>query len=191
MVDATCYLKGFFNAVEAWQGNCDVDVWRLEDSMGEVSNLERGTPSRNHNDWQSGYPLVTNITDELVAHVEALLELFQSETSFMAPLRSTDSHKFCYCIGDASAEGFAIATQHPDLSLETQDGLWDEVFAEGGSNLREAQNFGNHILNETKAGNYYGCDVWACTNPRGGIYSVKYSPALDNSILKVNLKLIV
>ena len=82
----------------------------------------------------------------------------------MVPLRPTDSHKLRYCVGDASAEGFAIVTQHLDLSTETRHGLWDKLFAEGGSNLREAQNFGNHLLHEVKAGTPDGCAVWACTD---------------------------
>ena len=28
-----CFLKGFFNAIEAWRGNRDVEGWRLDDAM--------------------------------------------------------------------------------------------------------------------------------------------------------------
>ena len=37
-----CYLKGFFNAVEAWRGDRDLEGWRLTDSMFEVGSLRAG-----------------------------------------------------------------------------------------------------------------------------------------------------
>ena len=77
----------------------------------------------------------------------------------MAPLMPTDSHRLRHCVGDISAEGFAIVTQHQDLSTEARDGLCNELFAEGGSNLREAQNFGNHLLHEIEAGKHDSCAV--------------------------------
>ena len=128
-----CYLKVFFNAVEAWCGDRDLDGWRLTDSMFEVGALKAGdTPA---GEWRTGYPLNTRITYKLIAHANALLALLISETPLMAPLRPTDTHELCYCIGDASAEGFAIVTQHQDLFTGMRDGLWDELFAEGGFNL--------------------------------------------------------
>ena len=134
-----------------------MEGWHLADSTFEVGSLEAGDSS--DGEWRAGYPLSTRITDKLIIHAKALLALFISETPLMVPLRPTDSHKLRYCFGDASAEGFAIVTQHPDLSTETRDGLWDELFAEGGSNLREAKNFGNHLLHKIKAGKPNGCAV--------------------------------
>ena len=69
----------------------------------------------------------------------------------MVPLRPTDSQKLQCCVSDASAKGFTIVTKHPDLSTERCDGLWDESFAEGGSNLWETQNFGSNLLHKVKA----------------------------------------
>jgi hypothetical protein len=82
----------------------------------------------------------------------------------MVLLRPIDVHKLRYTVGDASAEGFFIATQYPDATLDSRGGLWDETFAQGGSNLREAQNFGNHLLIKVKAGKHNGCAVWAFTD---------------------------
>ena len=56
----------------------------------------------------------------------------------MVPLRSTDAHKLRYIVADASAEGFSIVTQYPELKLEGRDGMWTLAFARGGSNLRES-----------------------------------------------------
>ena len=107
----------------------------------------------------------------------------------MVPVRPMDTHKLRYCIGDASTEGFAIITQHPDLSTETRDGLWDELFAEGGSNLREAQNFGNHLLQEVKAGKHDDCAVWACTD--NSVWSAVWNKGMSTvkHLSKIVLKL--
>ena len=35
-----CFLKSFFNAVEAWRGDRDLDGWRLSSVMDLVSQLE-------------------------------------------------------------------------------------------------------------------------------------------------------
>ena len=39
-----------------------------------------------------------------------------------------------------------------------------EYFADGGSNLQEVQNFGNHLLQEVLEGKHNGCDVWTGTD---------------------------
>ena len=157
-----CYLKGFFNATEAWRGARDLNGWCISDAVTAVTNLEHeGAPK---DDYARGYPISTHITEELVNHATALLKIFASDVPLMIPLRPTDSHKIRYTVGDASAEGFSIATQYPDMTISFRDGLWSEAFAEGGSNLREAQNFGNHLLHEVLAGKHDGCAVWAGTD---------------------------
>jgi len=112
-------------------------------------------------EFSKGYPISTFITPELIAHCSALEHLLAAEAPLLVPVRPTDAHKLRYVVGDASAEGFFIATQYPDLSITTRGGLWEDEFAEGSSNLREAQNFGNHLLDEIKAGKHDGCAVWA------------------------------
>lgn len=157
-----CYLKGFFNAVEAWRYGRDVDGWRLSELMADAATMDR--KELPPVEFKKGYPSVTSITSELIDHVEALLCLFSSDTPLMVPLRPSEAHKLRYIVGDASAEGFSIVTQYPDMKLTSRDGMWDEVFAEGGSNLREAQNFANHCLNEIRSGMHDGCSLWAATD---------------------------
>lgn len=157
-----CYLKGFFNAVEAWRFGRDIDGWRLSEAMLEAALMDgKELPPT---DFKKGYPARTRITTELLDHVDALLYLFASESPLMVPLRPSEAHKLRYVVGDASAEGFAIATQYPDLSLHCRDGLWEDEFAKGGSNLREAQNFANHCLHEIRSGMHDGCALWAATD---------------------------
>ncbi|KAL7532942.1 hypothetical protein ACHAXR_006517 [Thalassiosira sp. AJA248-18] len=156
------FLKGFFNAIEAWRLGRDVDGWRLNEIMLAVAEMDGKELS--HSEFKKGYPVLTRITFELFSHAQALLRLFVSESPLMVPLRPTDAHKIRYVVGDASAEGFSIITQYPDLHIDGRDGLWDEDFAEGGSNLREAQNFANHLLLEIRSGKHDGCAVWAATD---------------------------
>ncbi len=160
--EGRCYLKGFFNALEAFRAGRDPDGWRLAESWDEARELD----SRGVADAMVGqdYPLVTRITSELRAHVDALLSLFASEAPLALPLRPTDKGKLRYVGGDASAEGFSWATQYPSGRLETRHGLWEEAFARGGSNLREAQNQVNHLLADVRAGRHDGCEVWCVTD---------------------------
>ncbi len=110
-------------------------------------------------DAQGDYPLATAVTSELLAHTEALQVLFQEELPIMVPIRPTDKHKLQFFVGDASREGFGGSTQYPDGWVSSREGLWDPEFAEGGSNLREAQNQVNHLIAEIRARLHDGCEV--------------------------------
>ena len=107
----------------------------------------------------AGYPLETKITGKMLMHVEALRVLFAGPVPLAVPICPTDISKLRYVIGDASAEGFGAGKQYPDLVFEGRDVLWRTEFAEGGSNLREAQNLANHLLADIRAGKHDGYKV--------------------------------
>ena len=113
---------------------------------------------------QEGYPFLTRITDELIMHTKALLELFASDIPLTLPLRPTYAHKLRYFAADASAEGLGSVIQYPDVSIEGRDGLWMPAFSEGGSNLRECTAQVNHLLGDVKAGKHDGCEIWCATD---------------------------
>jgi hypothetical protein len=116
-------------------------------------------------DAQDDYPLLsTPMTSELSLHVEALQILFAGQQPLMIHIRPTDKGKLCFFCGDALREGFGGATQYPNGTLTSREGLWDCQFAEGGSNLREAQNQVNHLLYEIRAGRHDGYKLWAATD---------------------------
>ena len=118
--------------------------------MAFTSNMDaKELPSK---EFSKGYPIATRITMELFEHAGALLRLFEANEPLMVPLRPSEAHKLRYVVGDASAEGFSIATQYPDHTIESRDELWDELFTEGDSNLRETQNFANHLLLKIRSG---------------------------------------
>ncbi len=82
----------------------------------------------------------------------------------MLPICPADVRKLCFFIGDASIEDFGGATQFPDGTITSWEELWDQKFAGGGSNLREAKNQVNHLLHEIIAGRHDGCKLWAATD---------------------------
>ena len=84
---------------------------------------------------QTDYPEETKVPSELILHVEALCTLFLGDVPRLVPLRPTDVHKIRYTVGDASAEGFGVGTQYPDLEFEGRDGLWLPEFAEGPARI--------------------------------------------------------
>ena len=85
--------------------------------MAELAQLDGNEADKM--EYSAGYPVSTQVTDKLIVHANALLKLFASKTPLMPPLCPTDVHKIRYTIGDASAKGFFIGTQYPDLSLYT------------------------------------------------------------------------
>jgi hypothetical protein len=87
--DAKCYLKGFFNAIEAFQSDCDPKGWWIQNSVGAVAFLEFGYNSGEGSplDAQGDYPLLTPVTSELLLHIEALQILFTGEQPMMIPIR--------------------------------------------------------------------------------------------------------
>ena len=113
--EGRCFLKGFFNALEAFRFGRDDDGWRLADAsdlsgaMDAAANLE--TQDAGQESAHAGYPLETRVTNQLVMHAEALLTLFSSETPMVIPIRPTGRGKVRYICGDASAEGFGVVTQ--------------------------------------------------------------------------------
>jgi len=92
-------LKGFFNAIEAWRFGRDLDGWRLSEAMMEAYLLEATDAPRVV--AQQNYPAHMRITTELIDHIGALQQLFESKTPLMIPVRPTDKHKLRYVVGDA------------------------------------------------------------------------------------------
>ena len=175
--DCRSYLKGMFNALESWRWDRDLDGWRLQQLMEDAADLEVNHAARAR--AGAGYPLETKITGEMLMHVEALRVLFEGPVPLAVPIRPTDINKLRYVIGDASAEGFGAGTQYPDLVFEGRDGLWLTDFAEGGSNLREAQNLANHLLADIRAGKYDGCEVWTATD--NAVWSYVWTKGLSTA----------
>lgn len=175
--DARSYLKGIFNAIESFRSDRDDDGWRVHQAMEQAAldyaleedaiSVEESPPCTNSQEGSGDYqpyPESTQITPQMRHHVEALNILFNTDTPHSIPIRPTDKHKFRIVIGDASAEGFGVGTQYPDLEFEGRDGLWTKEFGGKPSNLREARNIANHLLRDIRAGKHDGCEVWLCTD---------------------------
>jgi hypothetical protein len=160
--EGRCFLKGFFNALEAFRCDRDLDGWKLQEAMDSARELEENDASRET--AGNGYPLVTRVTYQLVLHTHALRRLFNTEEPRVSSIRPTEKSKIRYACGDASAEGFAQAVQYPDLRIDERDGLWLPEFAEKSSNLREAMNIANHLKHDIQAGKHDGCEIWQATD---------------------------
>ncbi len=179
--DAKCYLKGFFNALEAFRPDRDSQGWRIGKSEDSLELLEFSVQKEEDSviDAQGDYPLLTPATSELLLHAEALQVLFIGQEPLLVPIRPTDKGKLRYYVGDASREGFGGATQFPDGHISSREGLWDPNFADGGSNLREAQNHVNHLLYEIRAGMHDGCELWAATD--NSVWSAVWNKGLSSA----------
>lgn len=98
--EARCFLKGFFNAIEAFRADRDVNGWQIREGFDGLLAPELGDDfglseiefeeaaaaasaleviDAPTGVAQAGYPPLTNITPELLAHSEALLEYFDTE----------------------------------------------------------------------------------------------------------------
>jgi hypothetical protein len=93
--DAKCYLKGIFNALEAFRSDRDSQGWQIgysEDSA-ELLEFAVNTGKDSLLDAQADYPLLTPVTLELLLHVEALQTLFKGGEPMLVPVRPTDKGK--------------------------------------------------------------------------------------------------
>jgi hypothetical protein len=160
--EGRCFLKGFFNAMEAFRSDRDLDGWRLQEVMDSARELEEIDASRAV--AAGDYPLLTRVTYQLVLHTHALRRIFNTEEPRVTLIRPTEKNKIRYACGDASAEGFAQAVQYPDLTIDERDGLWLPEFAEKSSNLREALNIANHLKHDIMQGKHDGCELWQATD---------------------------
>ncbi len=97
----------------------------------------------------------------------------------MVPICLTDKRKLRYYVGDAFREGFGGATQSPEGGLISQEGLWDLEFAKGGSNLWDAQNQVNHLLQEIRVGKHDECKLWVATN--NSVWSAIWTKGMSNA----------
>jgi hypothetical protein len=208
-LDARPYLKGFFNAIEAFRIDRDRNGWRIR-AKAELDLTQSGiqydcglTPIQEEaamnsaealeiNDSSTaaamvGYPLLTAITPELIDHCEALIQLFEGDTPREVFIRPASATQYRYYIGDASAEGFGGVTQFPDGTIRGRRGLWDAKFAEGGSNVREAINQVNHLIREIRSGIHDGCALWPFTD--NAVWSAVWLKGLSTAKHLFNLVL--
>jgi hypothetical protein len=117
--DVKCYLKGIFNALEAFRSNQDSQGWHVENLVDSAELLEFSVETGQDVliKAQGDYPLTTAITSELLLRTEALKILFEGEQPLMLPICPTDIRKLCFFIGDASQEDFGGDTQLSDGTI--------------------------------------------------------------------------
>ena len=102
--DAKCYLKGIFNAIEAFRSNQDPEGWRIESSVNSAAFLEYSSELglESPMELQGDYPLEKKVAAELLLHAEALQELFKGKQPLMVPICPTNKRRLRFYVGDAS-----------------------------------------------------------------------------------------
>jgi hypothetical protein len=89
--EGRCFLKGFFNALEAFRSDRDLDGWKLLEAMDSARELEENDASRET--AGNGYPLFTKVTYQLVLHTHTLRRLFNTVEPRVSSIRPTEKSK--------------------------------------------------------------------------------------------------
>ena len=82
------YLKGVFNAIEAFRWYWDLDGWWLCQAM--ESAMQLGTDDSSRVVAELGYPCETQLLSEMMLHIEALRALFAAEVPHSVSIWPTD-----------------------------------------------------------------------------------------------------
>lgn len=109
------YLKSFFNTIEAFRCGRDVNVWQLVVvttsalSISMADGLLSSPEQAKHRCVlvaEEEHPVFTALPQELLASVDALLELFAGEEPLWLPVQPTGASRPWYVAANALAEGF-------------------------------------------------------------------------------------
>jgi hypothetical protein len=86
--DAKYYLKGIFNAIEAFRSDQDPKGLRVKSLIDSTAFLEYSHENGLESplDVQGDYPLQTKVTSEMLLHAEALQVLFKGEQPLTVPI---------------------------------------------------------------------------------------------------------
>ena len=81
--DAKCYLKGFFNAIEAFRSDREPQSWRIDAAVDSAAFLEYSQEQGLESplDLQGDYPLQTKATSECYSFMPKLFKSFLKESS--------------------------------------------------------------------------------------------------------------
>jgi hypothetical protein len=97
--EGRCFLKGFFNAIEAFRSDRNLDGWKLDTSMDNAHKLELFDANRD--EAAGDYPLLTRVTYQLILHVQAMCKLFNSQEPRVSLVRPRECNDIRYACGDA------------------------------------------------------------------------------------------
>ena len=94
--EGRCFLKGFFNAIEAFRSDRDLDGWKLDTSMDDAHKLELFDANRGEAAGDS--PLLTRVTYQLILHVQAMRKLFNSQEPRVSLVRPREHNDNPLCM---------------------------------------------------------------------------------------------
>lgn len=160
--DLRPYYRSFFNALEAWRGDRDLEGWRLARAEEEAALMAE--ESADDRIVLGDYPREVRLTRSLLRDAKVLREFYEQEDPIIQLVRPRDKGDLSYIAGDASGDGFGAGTQDAAGHVRAQHGLWLTEEAGRGSNWREARNLANRVLRDVRAGRMDGHEVWMATD---------------------------
>jgi len=156
------YYRSFFNALEAWRENRDLEGWRL--AWAEEDAMLMAERSAGDYVVLGDSPREVRITSSLLRDAKVLRGFYDQTHPVIRLVRPRHRGDLTYIAGDASGDGFGAGTQDATGRVRAQHGLWLADDATRGSNWREARNLANRVLRDMRAERMNGHEVWMATD---------------------------
>lgn len=167
------YLKGLHLTIDSWRSGRKQDGWKAKkpkykfviwewegeqwldvrpDEYAELTKDDDKTPE-----------LVLPVA-RLYRDVEALTELFSSETPSVSVLRPQGSMTTtAYLMGDASGKGFGSALWQEE-NIDWESGNYAQIMQSESSNFRESHNLTSRLEQLEKEGKILGKEIFVITD---------------------------
>jgi hypothetical protein len=131
------YLKGIHLTLDSWRPWRKDDGWRM--TLAEMRAVLQDNPDFDSVGTGEKAPALVHPVPRLQFDIEALLQLFSSESPPRRHMRLSSSAVAVYQFGDASGAGFG-SSLFVNGSLYYRHGQWTSAFSDESSNFRELAN---------------------------------------------------
>ena len=171
------YLKGFYNTLNNWRWDRNVDGWKLSktswmelisgdiafdtqaDEVKTLDERKRNFKKR----FSSEAPATLKSVPRLANDLRALKELFSPDCPTLRLVRGAIIKYVLLSFGDASGGGFGSSWEIDD-KIEFRFGTWDESMSYESSNLRELTNLVDTLEEMDSKHNLTGTEVFLFTD---------------------------
>ena len=134
------YLKGIHLTLDGWREGRDDEGWGVQQAVMEKLQEREPAASGREQSEKAGAPTMVKAVPQLQDDMDALAQLFQSETPVKRRARPSNTAIGIYGFGDASGLGFGSTLQTKDGTLHYRLGEWSREISEESSNFRELFN---------------------------------------------------
>jgi hypothetical protein len=171
------YLKGFYNTLNQWRWDRDVDGWKvsrtawMELISGDVlfedeDDVELDLEARRRrfaSKQRQSHPTVVKAVPRLQFDLLALKELFSPVKPTLRLVRGHRINAATFGFGDASGGGFGSSWQSKK-GIAYRFGTWGQDMDEESSNLRELRNLVETLEEMGKGGELKGSEIFLFTD---------------------------